>query len=1207
MVIENRGLAWTAFSNVILAVAFCFLVFTGAENFSSEGMAQTKPVLKCPPSCPKKPASLKAPSKKPAIASQPQKTTKAPPTKISKQKLLPAKRPGDKKPPSIAKKPPSKASKVVPSPPRLAKPRAQKPKIVIAKPRAIEGNSSEPPKTKRPAPRQPKLSPDKTMPTSNINPTAGARQLQSPTDENSKKPIRNVETPENLAATKIENTAGVDKAVSETSELEKKLLRRLRSSPEKVLASDEPLRVASAMARDLDVFNLSVVEQENVVALFLKNPSETSRRVITTRTIANRFDIPIGAAADAWKLSTGQEIDPSAIVNLVALMELTGDKSGLERLKTRQFWDSLGKDGVDAIAKDAIANALKLPETASEVEWMDAAELAKFVLGLQALGASPSKMQDTSFWAALDGSGGNTGNVNGAANNAKQTDSSSAGAKKSSSKEPPPEKALQDLDKQSEAGGETSKTDDQPPSGDKEKKGESPAGEANQPEGNDGGASASDSSGSGSQQPPGSTGNQSDEAAPQDGPGSTNNANSNGAENGTDTSGSGTQESPTEPEGQGNTLRDRLATLRIPDGAYKAGLADLEIATLAGDMQTVGADANIISSDAFWDKVKNKGANEALRDAAADALNLPPEAKEANLSAKDLLKLVGDLEAIGKEAEAIRNPSLWAKVREKGADDALEDEVITALDLPPNAKDSHLGAKGLIALVADLQALGQDTTQISSKTLWAAVKDKGKDQVLKNAIGQQFEVTNADIADPNITAKDLLDRVADRQKAEENAKNTATIQQPSSGGVASDANNQAAANVADAGLQGPASTARPGWGGTEGGAGASSSTGQGDQKAGGMGYGDQPLKDGSGSGIIVTTNADGSRTVTEYAYFSDGRSQALGQSTYNYSDQCGCWVNEFGRQYRSSNDSGDPPPDGAHETEYVAQGDGTFAWVVAPNNSGDAEGAENDKDTEDGDPANSGNRSNKKKEDDASAGTGNSDCAEGQDCPGNSNGANADSEPAEPKEDPEEELCPDCDNSGGRAGRIAEATQGRLGGDEVKNNQRALDIAAGGGYTDPPANSDATSGIMTPEELEAALKAIGIASGGGIDAPSKEPDQYIPTERDIRDALIRAGGGHTDPPKDGGGPSISPTPGSLSPLGPIPKSVQANRQDEGDEGGQPSGGQSTTGNGGATRGVLGGVLPGAGLPVSNSSIATRHLAIISVLENLSVSAGLSSR
>ncbi|MEZ5384244.1 MAG: hypothetical protein R3F13_01885 [Prosthecobacter sp.] len=143
---------------------------------------------------------------------------------------------------------------------------------------------------------------------------------------------------------------------------------------------------------------------------------------------------------------------------------------------------------------------------------------------------------------------------------------------------------------------------------------------------------------------------------------------------------------------------------------------------------------------------------------------------------------------------------------------------------------------------------------------------------------------------------------------------------------------------------------------------------------------------------------------------------------------------------------------------------------------------------------------------------------------------------------------PEAAERGGRSGRLAEATQGRLGGDEQRRQNNAIDQRKNGnGAGDPNPEGNTSSGVLlTKEEQSAFAKNLGMKRGGGVTTPSENESSTAVTDRDLKDIAARRGS-TIDPAsgsdgKGGSGQTLGKngfTPGAPAPS-PAPKGVQVN-------------------------------------------------------------------
>ena len=127
----------------------------------------------------------------------------------------------------------------------------------------------------------------------------------------------------------------------------------------------------------------------------------------------------------------------------------------------------------------------------------------------------------------------------------------------------------------------------------------------------------------------------------------------------------------------------------------------------------------------------------------------------------------------------------------------------------------------------------------------------------------------------------------------------------------------------------------------------------------------------------------------------------------------------------------------------------------------------------------------------------------------------ADAEPAETTESEDgtaeasEEGTPNPEarDSNGYTGRLADKTGGRLGGDEQRRQNGAIDQRKNGnGAGGPNPERNTSSGVLlTKEEQSAFAKNLGMKRGGGVTTPTEEPNTPAVTDRDLKDIEARLG------------------------------------------------------------------------------------------------------
>ncbi|ATC64339.1 hypothetical protein CMV30_10440 [Nibricoccus aquaticus] len=126
------------------------------------------------------------------------------------------------------------------------------------------------------------------------------------------------------------------------------------------------------------------------------------------------------------------------------------------------------------------------------------------------------------------------------------------------------------------------------------------------------------------------------------------------------------------------------------------------------------------------------------------------------------------------------------------------------------------------------------------------------------------------------------------------------------------------------------------------------------------------------------------------------------------------------------------------------------------------------------------------------------------------------------------------DIGGGDPSQLFISTGGKLGGQEARRQQRALELAgSGGGAGGPNATDKGSSGVLlTPEEQANAARLIGVKTGGAVTNPNPLDGGTVTiTQRDLDELYLRGNGGAKGP-TDATPPALPQDPNS--PLGGVP-------------------------------------------------------------------------
>lgn len=154
-----------------------------------------------------------------------------------------------------------------------------------------------------------------------------------------------------------------------------------------------------------------------------------------------------------------------------------------------------------------------------------------------------------------------------------------------------------------------------------------------------------------------------------------------------------------------------------------------------------------------------------------------------------------------------------------------------------------------------------------------------------------------------------------------------------------------------------------------------------------------------------------------------------------------------------------------------------------------------------------------------------------------------------------------------RSGKtLTEATQGRMGQQDARSQQRAIDQRRGRGASQPTQEQSGSSGgmFLTMEEFKKMQTLMGIKAGGDKKNPGPEGRTNANpavTGRDLRDIEARRGRtGAPEKPKSAPGTGTGPVPGT-SPVGPTPNGAKAGEDTGGGTDGSEGGDSGNTGSG----------------------------------------------
>jgi len=252
-----------------------------------------------------------------------------------------------------------------------------------------------------------------------------------------------------------------------------------------------------------------------------------------------------------------------------------------------------------------------------------------------------------------------------------------------------------------------------------------------------------------------------------------------------------------------------------------------------------------------------------------------------------------------------------------------------------------------------------------------------------------------------------------------------------------------------------------------------------------------------------TTNADGTTTVGFTVTGSPGGAEDGNYVTTYFSD--GTYITERvtpdgGHELVGGGNGTPPNVQEGDSTNVVQGGEAVFAGddsgdtTSTTDNNGDTSGnGDGNNNNDDGDDDNDDDNST-----DTPAAT-----TESEDAPADTAETNDDTAEASQEGTPN----PEATERGSRGGRMAEATQGRVGGDEQRRQNKGLDQRKNGnGAGTPNPEGNTSSGVLfTPEEQKAFNTLIGMKRGNGVTTPTGEDTNVAVTERDLKDIAARRG------------------------------------------------------------------------------------------------------
>ncbi len=565
---------------------------------------------------------------------------------------------------------------------------------------------------------------------------------------------------------------------------------------------------------------------------------------------------------------------------------------------------------------------------------------------------------------------------------------------------------------------------------------------------------------------------------------------------------------------------------------------------------------------------------------------------------KDVFKAVGVMEVIGVEKDPnydATSEKFWDKVSRVGIEQVQKEATGKKLGLPDNAAEiSNLDAKDLADVYAFMEALGQNEhseNNTDSKDFWDKVAKKGVGQAQKDAIGERFGLPENAVNDPDLKPDDLMKmaKVKLKKEASEIAKviEKKAGKKPGSSGSGTGAG---ASGTNETGTTGVGAGAGVGMGASIPGTGVGEGAGSGSENVNqGGGVNSSATKTGGAtSGNVNATpetpaqQAPAQETPIQETPAQEAPAQeAPPQETpaqqappaQDAQAQTPAQEAPVSDTPASSESAGSPEPvkvyenHPGHEVYQVTDADGNVKYVTIHDGEiieiVDAKSGEVGMDEADftfeevsGDGSSDGNGNSGGSSDGGGSGEGNSssnsddgnnDGDDDDDDDGDDDGdddneesttEDSGSEDEEDKGSEEEEESttptPDGDNPHSTPGKLYEETGGRLGGEEVKNTERAIGAATGVGIGAPEPRD-----VYDPETDAGQVK---VPTGGEVGAPDKDKLNFISAADLLAIDLRIQGGGVVDPPESSGGgaaPGVDGGPDLGGGPGPGPKNDNA--------------------------------------------------------------------
>jgi hypothetical protein len=535
-----------------------------------------------------------------------------------------------------------------------------------------------------------------------------------------------------------------------------------------------------------------------------------------------------------------------------------------------------------------------------------------------------------------------------------------------------------------------------------------------------------------------------------------------------------------------------------------------DVFSTVNEMEVIGVEDDPeydATSEKFWDKVSKVGIEQVQKEAAGKKLGLPDNAAEiSDLEAKDLADIYAFMEALGQNEHSENNTDskdFWDKVAKKGVGQAQKDAIGERFGLPENAiNDSNLSPDDLmkmakVKLDKEASEIAKVITKKAGKKPGSSGSGSGAGTSGTNETGTTGVGAGAGVGmgviipgtgvgagqgsgsdsvnqgggiDSSTTKPDSATSGNVNATPETPAQQAPTQEVPTQSSPGQDTSAQDAPAQTPSQEAPPAQDAPAQTPAQEAPASEAPASGEGSVSV------DLAHENHPGHNVYQVTDADGN---VKYVTIHDGEIIGIQDAK---SGEVGMEEADFTMEEVGGDGGSDSNGNSGGSSDGGGSGEG--------NSSSDNDDGDDDDDGDDGDDDDDGDEENEESTTEDS-------------------GSEDDEDDGSEEQEESTTPTPDGDNSHKAPGKLYEETGGRLGGEEMKNTERAIGAATGIGIGAPEPRD-----VYDHEKDAGQVK---IPTGGEVGAPDKDKLNFISAADLLAIDLRIKGGGVVDPPDSGGG------------------------------------------------------------------------------------------